>query len=145
MTKQETEKYMLKGLDCAQTVLTLMSEELGISPELAQKIASGFSGGMYTGDTCGAVTGSIMALGLKYGFGMPVSQDDKDICREKILEFKRRFSEKCGSCICREILGADLSTPEGMAKIQVEDMFAVKCPQIVAEAVTVLEEMFDED
>lgn len=145
MTREDCEKYLLKGLDCGQAVLTLMAEELDISEETAQRIASGFGGGMFTGETCGAVAGAIMALGLKYGFALPVNQSEKNACQEKVLEFKRRFKEKRGTCICRELLGADVSTAEGMAKIQSENLLATLCPQIVADAATILEDMFDED
>jgi C_GCAxxG_C_C family probable redox protein len=145
MTREDCEKYLLKGLDCGQTVLTLMAEELEISEEDAQRYASGFGGGMFTGDTCGAVVGAIMALGLKYGFSLPVNQSDKNNCQEKVLEFKRRFTEMRSSCICRELLGADISTAEGMAKIQSENLVATVCPDIIADAVTILEDIFDED
>lgn len=145
MVREDVNKYLLKGLDCGQTVLTIMSGELGISEETAQMVASGCGGGMYTGDTCGAVVGAIMAIGLKYGFNIPVNQDDKDRCREKTLEFKRRFCELHGTCCCRELLGADVSTPEGMEKIRNENLLKIKCPQFVSDAVTILEEMFDND
>lgn len=145
MTREDAEKYLMKGLDCGQTVLTVMAEELELSEETAQKIASGFGGGMYTGATCGAVVGAIMALGMKYGFSLPINQEEKDLAREKTLEFKRRFANLHGTCCCRELLGVDVSTPEGMETIKRENLLAKKCPQFVADAITILEDMFDED
>ena len=52
-------------MNCAQTVVTSFSEELGIERDLAFKIAMGFGGGMgRTARTCGAVTGAYIVLGL---------------------------------------------------------------------------------
>ncbi len=34
---------------------------------MANKVSACFGGGMMHGDTCGAFTGAIMAVGLKYG------------------------------------------------------------------------------
>ena len=56
---------------CAQAVLTAHGEELGsgkIDYDTLMKISSAFSGGIARqGNVCGAVTGALMALGLKYG------------------------------------------------------------------------------
>ena len=51
------------------------------------------------------------------------------------------FSEKYGSLICREILGYDLSTEEGMAAIMEQELLAKKCPYVVCDACEILEEI----
>ena len=60
------EKF-IKGYDCSQVVLSYFAERLGITEEMANKVSACFGGGMMHGDTCGAFTGAIMAVGLKYG------------------------------------------------------------------------------
>ena len=55
-----------KGFACSQAVFSAYAEDLGLDQETALKIAGPFGGG--TGrkaETCGAVTGALMALGLK--------------------------------------------------------------------------------
>ncbi|MDD2550794.1 MAG: C-GCAxxG-C-C family protein, partial [Bacteroidales bacterium] len=56
------------GFNCSQAVLAAFSEECGISRETALKIACPFGGGIGGyGRTCGALTGGLMVIGLKYG------------------------------------------------------------------------------
>ena len=145
MTKEEAESTLFKGLDCAQSVLYSVLDELDADPEMIQRVATGFGSGMFAGETCGAVAGSIMALGIKYGTSVPVNQTDKDACIEKVEEFRRRFKALHGTTMCRELLGADVSTDEGMAKIEAEELMPKTCPYLVADAVNILLEMFDED
>ncbi|WP_242975830.1 C-GCAxxG-C-C family protein [Desulfosporosinus sp. FKB] len=58
----------LSGFNCAQAVFSTYSNDLGLTMEMAKKIACGFGAGMgYIGETCGAVTGALMLIGLKYG------------------------------------------------------------------------------
>ena len=55
-------------LDCAQALVSTYGPELGLDRETAIKVADAFTGGIgRTGETCGAVTGALMVLGLKYG------------------------------------------------------------------------------
>ena len=65
------EKF-IKGYDCSQVVLSYFAERLGITEEMANKVSACFGGGMMHGDTCGAFTGAIMAVGLKYGHRKPL-------------------------------------------------------------------------
>ena len=54
------------------------------------------------------------------------------------------FEEACGSCLCREILGCDISTPEGKQYARQNNLFKERCPRMVAVAVDVLEEIIGE-
>lgn len=57
--------YFNSGLNCAQSVFTAYAEEFNIDPELAISISCGFGGGMgRLQETCGAVTGAFMVLGM---------------------------------------------------------------------------------
>ena len=50
-------------MNCAQSVLTAFSDELGLDRNTALRLARGFGGGMgRTGKTCGAVTGAYMVI-----------------------------------------------------------------------------------
>lgn len=64
-------KLLDEGFNCSQIVLSSFAEDLGLDSEMANKVATCFGGGMGSGDTCGAVTGALMVLGLKYGNYLP--------------------------------------------------------------------------
>ena len=60
---------------------------------------------------------------------------------QKKAEFEQKFCDKCNSCICREILGYDLSVPEEMKIIQEKKLLETKCPEVVCSACEILEKM----
>ena len=68
MSNVETALTCFKeGHSCAQAIVVVYGPKLGLDRESALKIASTFCGGLgMTGETCGAVTGALMVLGLKY-------------------------------------------------------------------------------
>src|SRR6266545_4231780 len=59
------------GFNCSQAILRAYGDEVGLAAHHALKLGSGFGAGMRRGATCGAVTGAIMALGLRCGFDDP--------------------------------------------------------------------------
>ncbi|RLD53569.1 MAG: hypothetical protein DRI97_13205, partial [Bacteroidetes bacterium] len=65
---EEAKELFLSGYNCAQSILLSFADDLKFSKELAQKMAAGFGGGMgKRQETCGAVTGAIMVLGMMKG------------------------------------------------------------------------------
>ncbi len=54
-----------EGFSCSQAILSTYGEEVGLARSLGLKLAAGFGGGM--AETCGAVTGAFMVVGLKHG------------------------------------------------------------------------------
>lgn len=131
---EEAVELFDKGYCCSQAVLAVFSEELGLSRENAFKVASGFGGGMKMARTCGAVTGGIMALGLKNG-------PDKNKMTGFVHEFVKRFEGINGSVICSELMGCDICTPDGMQAAKEKDLFNTLCPKLVKDACLILEEM----
>ena len=62
---------------------------------------------------------------------------------EKIIEYTDRFKACNSSVVCRELLGCDISTPDGMKKANEEGLFDSICTKMVREASEILEEMLD--
>jgi len=92
--------------------LLAVSQQLRIQSEIIPRIATAFGGGIGgRGVICGAVVGSVMAIGLKHGREEP--SQPRDTAYALASEFCRRFEEETGSLSCRELTGIDLSTPEG--------------------------------
>lgn len=125
--------------NCAQAVLGAFAKELGMSEEQAMKIALCFGSGARKGEVCGAVSGAIMVLGLRYGQSGADEAESKTLAYQKANEFMERFKSENGSYICREILGCDISTDEGRAIAQEKNYFREICPKMVQSAVKILE------
>ena len=74
------------GYVCSQAVFATFSQNLGLSEEQALKIGACFGRGMRKGEVCGACTGALMALGLKYGESKTKSNE---VCEKFLDEFEK--------------------------------------------------------
>jgi C_GCAxxG_C_C family probable redox protein len=136
--------YGERGYMCSSSIVMAFAEEFGIGPETAAKISFGFAGGMAQGKTCGAVTGSIMVIGLKYGSGLITDQYSKDICSQIIQEFSHRFTARRKSLECGEILlmnNINPKDPKEMRNLREKKL----CDKIIKDAAEILEDLFREE
>jgi C_GCAxxG_C_C family probable redox protein len=122
------------GLYCSQSVLGAFCEKYGMEKEEALRISCGLNSGARCADLCGAVSGAIMVIGLKYGLS-------KSTCNSKTEEFIKIFRERNGGMICRDLLGCDIFTPEGRAKAVDEGLFGTVCLDLVVSAAEILCEL----
>jgi C_GCAxxG_C_C family probable redox protein len=140
--KQDTAmQKFLAGYNCAQSVLYAFGPDLGLDGETALKVATGLGAGMARrGEVCGAVTGGILVLGLKYGRGGQQDRSATEHTYRQTLELMARFEKLHGSCLCRVLLeGCDLRTPEGQQYFKAHDFLhktCAPCVQSVAETLT---------
>ncbi|MDI6804355.1 MAG: C-GCAxxG-C-C family protein [Bacteroidota bacterium] len=136
--------YFNEGFSCSQAVVSAYAEEFGIDKETALKLAGAFGGGMaQMGETCGAVTGALMVLGLKYGRINTKDFETKEKLYEAVKDFVEKFKLQNGTIVCRELLGYDISTQEGRDKATQQNLFKTICPKLVALSVEYLEEVVD--
>ena len=141
MTREEIRDLFMEGIDCSQVVAGEFDEKTGMDRETLRKMAACFGGGMQCGETCGAVTGALMVIGLVYGHSREGDQAQKDRMLEKVSEFKRLFGEKYPSCMCRELLGHDISKEGEMEKVMEKGLLFELCPRIVEDTVDILEKI----
>ena len=73
----KAEEYFNNNFNCSQAVFTTFATETGLDEELALKIATQFGGGARKGEMCGAVSGALMVLGLKYGHCHSENEEEK--------------------------------------------------------------------
>jgi len=122
--------------------LLAVCQELGVESEVIPRIATAFGGGIGGGGViCGAVVGSVMAIGLKYGREEP--SQPRDNAYALALEFCQRFREEMGSLSCRELTGIDLSTPEGRSAFYASDVPLRVCLPAVGAAFRLVMELLE--
>lgn len=126
---------------CSQAVFLAFAEELGLTEEQALKIGACFVSGMRKGEVCGACTGALMALGLKYGQAVEYDMDSRKKTNEVTDRFMAEFTEENGSYMCKELLGCDLSTQEGIEMALEKKLFTEFCPKMVESATRIAEEI----
>ena len=141
VNKEEIAKLFRDGLNCAQIVLSHFCEKHHMEKTEAIRIGCGFGGGVRNGELCGAVSGAVMVIGLKYGNENSENVTNKLLCHEKTVEFTKKFKEINGSIVCRDLLQCDISTEDGMNKAKDQNLFQTLCVDMVASAIDILIEL----
>lgn len=91
-------EFHKEGYNCAESILKAFNEDTGLN--IPTSIASPFGSGMNVGTTCGAITGTLMAIGALKGRN---SSKEKNNSRELAKEIMSRMKEKYGTLECREL------------------------------------------
>jgi C_GCAxxG_C_C family probable redox protein len=131
-----------KGFNCAQAVLSAFAGNLGIDENQSLKVSSAFGGGICRmGDTCGAVTGGLMVIGLKYGMTDVSDAAAKEKTYSEAGKFIGEFKKLHGSVMCRDLLGYDLSKPEEVKAYKEKNPGPSLCPDYVGDAAAILENL----
>ena len=126
-----------EGCSCAQAIYSTYAEDLGMDRQTAMKVSAGFGGGMgRMAGTCGAVTGAFLVLGLKHG-GEETKAREK--AYQMVREFASRFEARHGSLLCKELMGCDISTPEGRQIVKDRGLRSGICTPLVRAAAEILE------
>ena len=88
------------------------------------------------GYICGALSGGIIAIGLKHGRngGSNISSKEKSYALGR--ELFKRFIEEFGSINCFELTGCDFTTSEGKEKISL--IYSEKCVKYVDKVINIV-------
>ena len=90
--------------NCCRSTLGSLGTHLRLEGAGALRAASTLAGGIGgTGETCGAVIGALMALGLRFGSEAPADLECATCARNAAVRFVERFRERFGSTRCYEI------------------------------------------
>lgn len=130
--KAKAADYHKQGYNCAQAVICALASRLGIDADAAFRLAEGFGlgmGGMT--ETCGAISGAVMAAGqaMSTGTADPTS---KGRTYQLSREIARRFHEKNGTTVCRELKG--VGTDHGPLR---------PCPGCIDDAIDIAVDVID--
>ncbi|MHB9098035.1 MAG: C-GCAxxG-C-C family protein [Syntrophales bacterium] len=130
------------GFNCSQAILSTYSGEFGLERKAALKAAAAFGAGMgRLGEVCGAVTGALVVIGLKHGHTEAKDKETKEKTYDRARDFAGRFRSRHGALCCRDLLGCDLTTAEGMAAARQKGLFTELCPRFVRSAAEILEDV----
>ena len=139
---QKVDHYMQISHNCAQSTFLALSEQFGLGNDDMVKALTAIPGIAERGETCGAVTGALLALGLVYG---RENLSDWQAYRDSLKptnEFCDRFVSEMGSTMCSDIVALkfgkrlDLRKSEDLAQFQESDATA-KCGKVVQTAVKI--------
>lgn len=132
------------GLNCSQAVLTVYSDELGFDNDLALNISCGFGGGMgRLQETCGAVTGAYMVLGIFNGRRYTDNASKKEVTYSMIQNFSKKFKSIHGTTDCKSLLKCDLKTEEGQQFAKENNLFETLCEKCISDSIGIIEELIE--
>ncbi len=134
-------KFFSTDFNCSQSVFAAYSEKFGIKEKDAQKIATGFGGGIgRTQDICGALSGAVMVLGCRY-------YDENNIAGSKVLVYEKtkelisRFKEIHKTVECRDLTGVDFNKEGGLELFKTLNIHENKCNGYIKDVCKILEEL----
>ncbi|MEW6113093.1 MAG: C-GCAxxG-C-C family protein [Thermodesulfobacteriota bacterium] len=137
---ERTVDLFANGLNCSQAVLTVFGESYGLDSDMASMLGRPLGGGIgHMAKTCGVVTAAVLILGLATDH--QAEGEARKAAFASAQEFFRRFESLHGTTECKKLLGEDMSTPEGLAKIREQNLVKKVCAPYVRDAAAILEEL----
>ncbi|MBR1640863.1 MAG: C_GCAxxG_C_C family protein [Butyrivibrio sp.] len=147
MTRRETAMAnFMKGYNCSQSVVLAFADMFDIDEATLSKLSSSFGGGMgRLREVCGSVSGMFMVAGLLYGYDGPETGQLKADHYARIQELARRFEEKHGSIVCRELLGLSVRHDVPVPEARTSEYYQKRpCPEMIGDAAEILEQFIAE-
>ncbi len=141
--KERAVKLFSQKFNCSQAVFTAYRQADELDEETALKIATVFGAGVACtgGELCGAVSGALMAISLRYGRGTRENTEAKVKTYELGNRFTIEFKSRMGSCSCAGVLGLDIGVPGNLEKAGEMKLFETVCLDAVKTASDLLEEI----
>ena len=139
---QKVTHYMEISNNCAQSSFLALSEQFGLGNDDMVKALTPIPGIAERGETCGAVTGALLALGLVYGKNNISDWQGYRDSLKPANEFCDRFEQELGSLMCRNIVRSefgmelDLRNEDDLQQFQQADA-THKCSRVVQTAVRI--------
>ena len=145
--QQKALKYFKEGFNCSQAVLTALGTDMNFSEDQCLRISCAFGAGMGRQQlTCGAISGALMVLGIKYGKSLNEDESKKANTYKKSKALMDQFTDIHKTICCKELLlGLDLHNPDEYAKIKDLGLFESRCTQYVSDAVCIAERILSEE
>ena len=141
---QKVNSYMEISYNCAQSSFLALKEQFGLKGDDVLKALTPLTGIAERGETCGAVIGPLMALGLIYGRDKNNLNDWK-VYRESLIpsgKFCTLFEKEYGSTMCHDIQNEKfgrcfiLTNPDELKDFQKADA-TTQCSAVVRKAVQI--------
>lgn len=91
------------GFNCAQSVLAALGSYTGIEEKTALALTGGFGGGVRCGEICGALSGAVMALGLRFPYADGEDAEAKARIARLTMAMTREFAKNFGCVRCQDL------------------------------------------
>ena len=126
------EQFTEQGYLCSEAILLALSQYLNIQSEIIPKIATGFGAGIGRhGEACGALSGAVMGLGLRFGRTV-VSETPSDTPPYGFsTNIVNLFVARFGHIRCRDLIGLNFHRAEDRKIYKDQQLWETRCRDIV--------------
>ena len=139
------ETYIGQRFLCSESCLMALAKCQGVDSPLIPRIATGFGAGIgRSGETCGAVTGAVMGLSIKYG------RDNVEPVKDRrpywyATEMLERFKAEHGELTCPALLGLDIAKPADYDEYSKRNLWASHCTKYILSATGIACDIINEN
>ncbi len=143
---EKARELFVRGYNCAQAVFIAFCDLTGYDEDAAARISSSFGGGMgRLREVCGAISGAFMVAGCLYGYADETDKDAKAAHYALIQDIARRFSDRNGTIICRDLVGPEANDRTAVPTDRTNDFYKRRpCVQLVEDAAEIMDEIIKE-
>ena len=148
LSKEETlrlaEEYAGKRFLCSESCLMALAKCQGVDSLLIPRIATGFGAGVgRSGELCGAVSGAVIGLSIKYG--RDTIEQTKRRPYWYSTELLRHFEKEHSELRCPALLGLDLDKPADYEEYNRRNFWLNKCTRYILSATGIAWEILNEE
>jgi C_GCAxxG_C_C family probable redox protein len=132
--------------NCAESTSKAVADHFNIGRCGFPRAATPFGGGIARGGgPCGAVTGTLLGIGLLFGRDAGGDHRELDRVYAMVREFQEEFARRFGSTLCRDLLRCDIGTNKGRIQAKKDKLFDKQCPDYVAGAMDILADIVEKE
>jgi C_GCAxxG_C_C family probable redox protein len=146
VSNQQTERALelfSRKYNCAQSVFAACAASKILNEQERLALAAPFGGGIaQQGETCGALTGALLALGEADGKAMVADPSaGRSALYKQAQQLTKDFRSAHGSILCHELTGCFLNTEEGQRVYKERGLHQTLCRDIVTSAVSLVDKI----
>lgn len=142
---EKAEELLGQEYHCSQAIAGAFAEEFGFNKKNVMKISTCFGAGMNHGGLCGCITSAMLVFGMAFGLYDPQDKELEVYGGKMANKFFNCFYEKMnGKILCKDILAADISNPDELARIRQEGLIHKVCPHVAKMSIEIIEDILKE-
>ena len=140
--KEQAMEYFKEGYNCAQAVVLAFADLTDLDKSTLLRLSSSFGGGFgRMREICGSVSGMGIILGILYGVDDSSQKEEKAAHYARIQEVAKKFEEKNGSIVCKELLGLSQKHDNPTPEERTESYYKKRpCVELVGDSAEILAE-----
>ena len=131
---------------CSQTSFYALNQTFNLKADKLVKALASFPGIAFKGETCGAVSGSLLGIALVYEEDNSSDKEKQRLSKEPSINFCSRFEGEFGSTRCRDVIEHvtkkkyHISKPEDYEILAQEGVYK-NCPGVIKKGVHIAAEI----